>query len=274
MSWKQDVFTILLIIVTAYFANQYLVREGFDINSRWIADGYCTFLDASDTRQFLLNDPDGYTTSMSNWDLYARKSTTELRYRKAAAAVAASFDAEQKIRLRDAAKRADAYIRSLNTGSNTVAYKYGLGESVEIEKLLNLKWVFALTHGTTYEDGLPHTRANIIFLSSMVDETPDKLAKTLVHEKIHLYQRMYPERMVHVLEQQGFVRWKSRQGVPRIRANPDLDPYVYINPATESPMLALYTSDTPDSVSDITIIYGDNEHPYEAMAYELASDVK
>lgn len=270
-TWKEDVFTILLIIVTIYFANQYLMREGFDVNSLWIPDGYCTFMDAHDTRQFLLNDPDGYTSSMSNWDLLARNVTLELNYRKVAASSAASFDVEKKARLVAAAKLADAYI--LKLVNTPVAKKYGLDDYKEIEKLANLKWTFALTVGDAYEGGLPHTRTNVIFLSSLVDETPDSLTRTLVHEKIHVYQRMYPEHMVQMLGRLGFVRWKNAQGVPRIRANPDTDPYIYIDPATESPMLAVYTSDTPRSINDIDIKYGANEHPYETMAYDIAAGV-
>lgn len=268
-SWKKNFFAVLLIAVTLYFARQYLLREGFEINSAWIPDDFCTYMAASDTRQFLLNDPDGYTTSMSNWDLVARHTTTELNYRKAAAAAAASFDADQQIRLRDAARRADAYIQTtLRTLPLSHASKYGFDDNVEVEKLLNIKWVFALTRGATYENGLPHTRANVIFLSSLVDESPERLTRTLVHEKIHLYQRMYPEHMMRVIEAHGWRRWKNRQGVPRIRANPDLDPYIYIDPKTESPMLAVYTSDTPESVDDVHVEYG--EHPYETMAYALS----
>ena len=42
-----------------------------------------------------------------------------------------------------------------------------------------------------YENGLPHTRSNIIFLSDKMipeTETPDFI-NTLIHEKIHVYQR-------------------------------------------------------------------------------------
>lgn len=269
--WKEDVFAIILIIVTIYFANQYLIREGFDVNSLWVPDGYCTFMSSRDTRLFLLNDPDGYTSSMSNWDLFARNVTLELNYRKVAGSSAASFDVKKRALVLAAAKRADAYI--LQLVNKPVAKKYGFDDYKEVEKLVNMQWTFALTTGNVYEDGLPHTRLNVIFLSSLVDYTPDSLFRTLVHEKIHLYQRMYPEHMVQLLGKLGYVRWKNAQGVPRIRANPDTDPYIYVDPATKAPMLAEYASDTPSSVSDITIKHGAQEHPYETMAYDIASMV-
>jgi hypothetical protein len=95
--------------------------------------------------------------------------------------------------------------------------------------------------------------------------------RTLIHEKVHLYQRLYPEEITQILERRKFRRWKQRLGEPRVRANPDVDPWIYINPENNEPMVALYASDQPADISDIYLQDGAFEHPYEYLAYEIAS---
>jgi len=64
-----------------------------------------------------------------------------------------------------------------------------------------IKWVFANTYANyskdvikEYEQGLPHTRENIILLSKNVLKYDElDLTSTLIHEKIHIYQRYNPE---------------------------------------------------------------------------------
>ena len=74
------------------------------------------------------------------------------------------------------------------------------------------------------------------------------------------------------LESNGYIKWKQRLGVPRIRANPDLNGWIYIDPKSESPMMALYTSDKPSGISDITLSNPTFEHPYELLAYNMEKD--
>jgi len=269
--WKHDVFAILLIIVTLYFAQQYLVKEGFSMPWDSSNDGACRFLTAEETRVFIARDPDMYVSSFSTWDLIARKCEIELDYLKRAAAAATDFNAAQKSRLVKAAIKADEFFGKLRATPDKSGFA-GL-DAAAYDKIFAIPWVFALTNCRAYEDGHPHTRANVIFLSTLVDETPERLIKTLVHEKLHLFQRLYPQDMMQIMHANGFVRWKQRFGVPRIRANPDLDPYIYIDPKSESPMLAVYSSDKPNSIQDIDIKYGTQEHPYEQMAYIIAANV-
>jgi hypothetical protein len=68
----------------------------------------------------------------------------------------------------------------------------------------------------------------------------------------------------------GFKRWKTRVSEPLSRANPDLDPWIYIDPRTEKPMIAVYNSKNPNSISDVKLTDFAFEHPYELMAYEIA----
>jgi len=259
--WKYDLFAILLIIVVVYYAQQYLVKEGFAMP--WDCGDKMKFLSSQETREFLMKDPDSYVSTFSTWDLMARHVNTEMEYRKRIGNAAMSFDNGQKLRLIAAAKRADQCFATI-----TLEKFKGIDDE-QRKNIINIPWVFALTRGGAYEEGLPHTRANIIFLSTKVDETPERLAKLLVHEKVHLYQRMYPEHMMQMLQNNGYMRWKQRFGVPRIRANPDLDPYIYIEPKTQAPMLAVYKSDKPTGIEDVEIKHHVKEHPYEEIAYMM-----
>lgn len=226
-----------------------------------------TFLTAKDTAAFLLADPDTYAFNLSPLDLHARHAASYEEYQQASARSARTFTPAQVFMLTRAAKRADSLIHKITVD----------GCPAFAEKMVKIPWVFALTEGTTYEDGLPHTRANIIFLSSALlsrlANNEAELVRTLVHEKVHLHQRFYPTEIQALLQHRGYIQWKERLGVPRIRANPDLDPWIYIDPQTKKEMVAYYTSDKPSSISDITMTTPSYEHPYEAIAYELTSNI-
>ena len=217
------------------------------------------YMTAAETAAFLVEDPDGYVKNMSPTDLYARKVSSAEKYVHRARDSAIDFTPEQKLRFNEACANADAFFAKMGSCP------------LSVEKLVRIPWVLAMTEGETYENGLPHTRANIIFLSSYINEQPQQLVRTMMHEKIHIYQRMYPEEMTQLLEKMGFQRWKMRMGIPRIRANPDVDPWVYLNRDQSAPMMALYTSDQPVSISDVFLEDAAFEHPYEFLAYEIAS---
>jgi hypothetical protein len=143
---------------------------------------------------------------------------------------------------------------------------------IDADALAELPWVFAKIEGTAYEDGLPHTRApNVIFLASGTLRSKNaSLKRTLLHEKIHVYQRAYPEKTAALVRDAGYVNTgKRRNTVPLARANPDLDEWIYEDEAAK-PMISVYQNDGPASVSDV---HGapQHEHPYEAMAWDVAS---
>lgn len=230
----------------------------YPTDSRHIA-----FLTASDTASFILSDPDTYAFNLSPLDLHARHAASYQEYQQASARAARSFTQGEMFALTKAAKAADSIIAKIK-----------LDGCPDFSKnLMRIPWIFASTSGSTYEDGLPHTRLNVIFLSSVAllriigDET--ELVRTLIHEKIHIQQRLHPLETLSLLKHRGYIQWKERNGVPRIRANPDLDNWIYIHPSTRKPMAAYYASDTPSSISDITLTSLDYEHPYEAIAYEV-----
>lgn len=54
-------------------------------------------------------------------------------------------------------------------------------------------WRFWVFHGTNVENGMPHTHGNVICLNrrNLMGSFPN-LLRTVVHERIHVLQRMFP----------------------------------------------------------------------------------
>lgn len=252
----QILIIILLLIIIGYYFYKFLKTEKFVATNSFTN---VIFLSKEDTKRFIIDDPDFYVRSLSPLDLYARKAKLEEDYRYNSSNSALDFTDEQKSRFSSAAKKADDY------------FKNSKFTAIDCTKIVQIPWKIALTEGEVYENGLPHTRGDIIFISSALNETEQTLVTTLIHEKVHLYQRANPNEMMSYLENQGFLRWKQRLGEPRIRANPDLDAWIYINSKTKKPMAAYYVSDQPHNITDVTLTDAAYEHPYELMAYRIAN---
>jgi len=211
------------------------------------------FMSSLESKQFILSDSDTYAYNLSQWDLIARKVDSSDTYKIIAANSCIDFTESQKSRFKSAIIAADKFFN-----------KYGY------PKIADIPWVIAITGGSVYEDGLSHTRENIIFVSNNITETHENLTKTLIHEKIHIYERQYPADVNKLLKDNKFTRVKRRYGIPRIRANPDLDDWIYLNEKTGKELIALYSSDNPHNITDIVLTDLAYEHPYEFIAYKIA----
>ncbi len=139
-------------------------------------------------------------------------------------------------------------------------------------KCADIPWIIGLINNN-YENGFPHTRNNIIVISDNLFNIG--IVKTLIHEKIHIYQKMYPEDIKIYLSSNNFTKYIKRKDMKQInnkllRANPDLDEYIY--KMGDSIMMSTYNNNA-NSIIDITTSPIDNdkyEHPYEYMAYTLS----
>lgn len=218
-----------------------------------VASSRVRFMIPSEVATFLQDDEDKYVASLTAPDLYARHVNTPQEYKDAIAAAAFKFTAAHEEKLTKYAKEVDTYL--IQSGQT---------------KLASIPWIFAATKGNVYENGYPHTRKNIIFLSSDELDSID-LAKTILHEKVHVYQRQFPEDVKKELQNRGYKPLKLRADDPLSRSNPDLDEWIYIDPNTQKPMLARYTSDKPSSISDVVLDHPAYEHPFEKMAYDIAN---
>lgn len=213
-----------------------------------------------ETANFLHSDPGWYVNSLSDLDLQARRAPSRHAYRRRAAAAAADFTPEQRKALRAAAVRADAFFQSKAFCR--------LDAPIVAVDLVALPWVFALTRDDAYEDGIPHTRFNTIFLSTHVSFREPDLTRLLIHEKIHIYQRSFAEVVERGLHARG---WRTADPVPpkllrRRRANPDRPERVLRDRDGRVHIAMYHPAPTRIAHADAS-----REDPYEEMAYRLAA---
>ena len=189
------------------------------------------FLPKPNVDAFLRADEDGFVGSMTARDLRERGATSSDDYVSAISGAGRDFSRNERRRLCDAAREADR--RSP-------------------EKLRTIPWKLAKVAGV-YDVGLPHTRGDLVFLYDKhvsEESSLEDLVDTLVHEKVHLYQRMNERSIAEYLRRKGYRRIERRADAATwTRANPDTDGWVYVR--TDGAPIA--------------------EHPYEEMAYDLRS---
>lgn len=141
------------------------------------------------------------------------------------------------------------------------------------KKGYNIEWKFGCVN-KYYEKGIPHTvNGEVIILSKLLLNTykDDKLIRTLIHEKIHLYQSRYKDDFKKYLEENKIVYYKNREDSDNIRVNPDTDNLIYKDKDDKFYYGAKF-NDNPKSLNDVYYYKNDRkyEHPYERMAYEIS----
>lgn len=222
-----------------------------------------TFYDEKDTTEFLLRDSDNYVINFTIYDLMARKVDSKDEYIKKISKCSKNFSQEQKDIIKSACSQADDFLFNYNNILN----------GKEISKI---PWVFCLTYNNNYEyeNGFPHTRENIIFIPEKIipNTVTIDLVNTLIHEKIHIYQRYNKNIMDVIMNNMGYKI--TTEYNPKKRANPDLDYNTYYDRNKEVLLQCYYNSDRPNSITDVTCTDNNNiyEHPYELIAYKIANE--
>jgi len=234
--------TLFCLFLFIYMFINYNKKEDFTNNYN---DIY--FLTKEETQEFILKDDDNYIKNMSIYDLRARKVNSSNEYITSIIKEGClDFNEEQKEKLKKSSIEAKEFFNN------------------------NKNWIFACVNNT-YEEGYPHTRANIIFISPIIiNYNHTELTKILIHESIHIYQRYNPEIVHNYLNENGFSIYKKKDKNSLIRANPDLNEFIYKD-KNGSEMVAYYKNEYPTNINDIVLTNSANEHPYEKMAYEIGN---
>ena len=136
-------------------------------------------------------------------------------------------------------------------------------------KAKELPWIIGCIKGKYYENGLPHTRGNIILLpkEDINKNSIKKLTDTLIHEKVHIYQKTYSDDVEKYINEYNFKILKKRDSNDNIRANPDLNNIIYKD--NDNNIYKATYINNPKSIEDIIyspINQQSYEHPYEKMA--------
>jgi hypothetical protein len=227
------ILTFIIIIIVSKSTEKY---------TNYISNVYLTREESSN---IIKNDSDNYIKNLSKYDLYARDVSMPEEYIYKIIEGCLNFTESQ--------------IEKLNSCSK-IARKFFNNKYI---------WKFCLINNV-YEEGFPHTRMDIIFLSpNIVNYTDDNLIKILIHESVHIYQRYNKTEINNYLQENGYTVSRRRDSEPFIRANPDLDEYIYKD-KNGVEMINKYKSSMPKGINDI--IPSKNEHPFETMAYEISEE--
>jgi len=221
---------------------------------------HVTFMSKEDTCTYFKRDPDGYFAQLNQADLSARRSTSINQTILQSCMVTSDFTIWERLKLLHCCRLADIFFLRLQSQF----------PSIDMKQISDIPWILAKTNGTNYEEGLPHTRDNIIFVSNHTLAS-DILVQILVHEKVHIFERLYPTKMKEWMYQQGFQVVNVNSQMPTIRSNPDSDGKVYKDKHGVM-MASLYTSSAPKCLRDVKTTGKGcpaNEHPNESLAYYI-----
>lgn len=256
------------ILILVYFVNFYFNP---DVYEKYINQKRIIFLTKKNATKYLLENGDGYYDRFYKKDLEVRHVKSVDEYKKLILKSTCSFTRNEMDKLKHAIYnihvKINAKIQNLKYSKSPLIY-----QDVNLIKLNNLTWKLGLICSHGYENGLPHTRGDIIFIhrNDIENYSLKKLEKTLVHEFIHIYQKKYQNEVDIYLTLHNFKKVKKRSSEDNIRANPDLDDYIYQD-NDHNTYKAVYNVNA-NSVEDVTYYPEDNqkwEHPNEKMAIEF-----
>ena len=280
------IYAVLVVVLAfaAVFATVFAMYYAYNIDTN-NTETHVHFMTSTETARFFAEDKDRYVRNMSPLDLHARNVKTPAEYINRIEDIAISFTDDEKDLLRRCTKDADVYLR------NEVFSEFEYGKHLNGGAIADIKWIFANTYTKyeldvikEYEQGLPHTRENIILLSKNVLKYDAlNLTNTLIHEKIHIYQRYNPVIFDTIIKEMGLKELDKRafKQAKYIRSNPDTNNKIYYYPEVvkdadaydiDKVMVCLYRNDKPNSINDVIQKNYTAEHPYEKIAYEIGEN--
>lgn len=211
-------------------------------------------------------DASPYFQRMNETDLIVRRASTAEDYRFAYKRAYTPFNIDEKRIISDLAVSIE----------KTIGKKW--------PAFMDFPWKFAKVTADI-ENGYPHTLGDIIIVSPyFFSNDRENQRITLVHERVHVFQRKNPRWVENVIKEWGYIQWPTNDALKSIsRNNPDINEKIYGK--DDGPIVQTYLSspitltDSQASIIKETavnrVIYKDIdapsyvkqlEHPYEVMA--------
>ena len=281
---------LIIIFITIFYISHFGVPS--DI-SKYLPEGEkpikivpsILFMKKADTKAFILADKDKFISTLDTVNKIARGVKGNDEYLTITSKSATDFTLKEKESLTRAIRNACNKLVKLKKRK---LKGYGI-DIIKLRELLE-KWKLAKTKDKVLEMGMPHTRGDVIFLSSYylannIDNN-DKLTKTMIHEIIHIYQRTHSHDYIEFLKVHDWEVHPYNGNDKRL--NPDLDEIVWKRPAQRGETatkatrveaggykiyIALFNSRNPKDLKDINIKKASEEHPYEYYAYKLSEEL-
>jgi len=223
------------------------------------------FLSKSELEKYLIKDYDNYYKNFNETDFKVRNINSLNDY----------YDIIKNSCINISYKEQEILNKCINIANTKISKFKDALKGFDGKKCSKLEWKIGLINNDNYEAGMPHTRNDIIILpKKILNMSPNKIVSTLVHEKIHVYQKQYPDDIELYLQENGFKKHSHKSNFKNIRANPDLDQFVYTNNNGQL-MRSIYDNNPSDinSVKIIPINSIEHEHPFEYMAYYIQNKI-
>jgi hypothetical protein len=195
------------------------------------------FIDKNKLTEIIIND--NFLKTLTKYDLIARKVNNINEYKNIIKKSSIDIKKKYQNTLIKAIKIADSKCYLIHQ------------PWFDGSKLKNIRWKIGCINSDKYENGLPHTIQNIIVLNvNILDNNINHLAKTLLHEKMHIYQKIYISDIEKYLEYYGFTKSCKRNKIKLLRANPDVNEWVYKDYKNKN-LTGIYNSKNPKNIMDV-----------------------
>jgi hypothetical protein len=255
---------IALIIIIIFYITNYLFKKKYNIHENF-TENNVIFIDSNELTEILTNDNDNYYKTFHKNDFISRKIKNIEDYSNLIKLSTSNFTEAEKNKIEKSLLKVNSILKDLKL------------DWFDGSKANKIQWKIGCVKDKNYEHGLPHTRNDIIIISSedVNKFSDDKLTKTFIHEKVHVYQKLYPNDIDIYLENNKFIKYKLRDKNDNIRANPDLNNWIYKD--NEGNIYKALYNENPSSVEDIQYLPINNqsyEHPFEKMAIQIEDSIK
>ena len=157
----------------------------------------------------------------------------------------------------------------------------------DLKLLTSIEWKFIFLNSKYFiENNFPHTHTDMIFLpSTFFDYSQKQRVNTLIHEKIHVYQRLFPipyhKLLFKIFDLRIHSYLPNHEKFSMVRQNPDNNLLIYkdcneytLPILSQQPTSLNYVSFTRFNSNEKTTKFSKlpfNEHPNETLAYYLTS---
>jgi len=220
------------------------------------------FLSPNQAIEFISSDPDGYVRRFNKLDWKSRNITCSSDY--------TNFFIDSVIKPTNS--QIQQIKSSISKGLELID-QIDLDDQVWVDTKLfkSLPWKFIITNTKQIDEGLPHTRYDTIVLNQNQINSSLNFVDTLIHEQLHVYQKLYPKKFDLYLQKNNFVKSiKYTDSEILYRSNPDTDDWIYSK--SNKIYCSEYIVSNPKSIFDVkfspfnTYKY---EHPREKAVYDL-----
>jgi len=247
---------IIVILLLYYWYDYYKQKECKKYFENFENDKI--FLSKSELENILISDIDNFYNKFNKIDYEVRKINNISEYSLKIKNSVVDFNQNEKKKILDVIKYIDEKFTKIN-----LPWLNG-------QKFNNIPWKIGLINGYEYENGLPHTRGKYIIVPRQNLERHN-FSKTLIHEKVHVYQKMYPDDIDIFLKLNNFKKIRKVNESDMIRVNMDIDDWIYTD-ENDNEYKAVFNKN-PVDIQDVKFTPCNSqicEHPLEKMAIDIS----